>query len=91
MPGIANGNIDAASDCHRYRAVVATFRLPAEVPLEIVDSGAFRYGFVLEKPPPVVTIYSHLLELQHVSPMKPAVGSPDQGAIIAFPVSEKRA
>src|SRR5881392_3376597 len=34
--------------------------------------------------------YSHLLELQHFLPMKPAIGAPDQGAVIVLLVSETR-
>src|SRR6266513_943014 len=87
-PRVANGKIDAASNGDRYCAVVRAFLPPAEVPLEVVDPGALRCGFVLEHAPPVVALYSHLLEPQHVFPMKPAIRSPDQGAKIAFPVSE---
>ena len=90
-PGIAKGKPNAASDGHRHCAVVGTFGLPAEAPLERVDSGVFRYGLVLEHAPPVVAFYSHLLEPQQVFPMKPAISSPDQSAIITFPVSETRA
>src|SRR6266702_1201230 len=87
-PGIAQGKIDAAFHGHRHRAVVRTYRLPAEVLFEIVDSGVFRYRFVFEHASPVVAFYSHLLDAQHVSPMKPAISSPDQGAIVAFLISE---
>src|SRR5260221_3782363 len=87
-PCIAKGKPYAAFEGDRHRAVVRAHLLPAEVFFESVDSGVFRYGFVLEKAAPVVALYSHLLELQHFSPVKPAIGAPDQGAVIVFLVSE---
>src|SRR5258706_8678977 len=87
-PGIAKGKPDAAFEGNRHRAVVGAHRLPAEVFLEFVDSGVFRHGFVLEQAAPVVAPYSHLLELQHFLPMQPAIGAPDQGAVIVVLVSE---
>src|SRR5882762_1384719 len=89
-PGIAKGKPDAAFEGDRHRAVVRAHLLPAEVFFESVDSGVFRYGFVLEEAAPVVALYSHLLELQHFSPVKPAIGASDQGAVIVFLVSETR-
>src|SRR2546423_12993162 len=89
-PGIAKRKPDAAFEGHRHRAVVRAHLLSAEVLLELVDSGVFRYGFVLEDAPPVIARYSHLLELQHFFPVKPAIGAPDQGAVIVLLVSETR-
>src|SRR5260221_1949577 len=89
-PGVAKGKPYPASDGYRHRAVVGTHRLPAEVFLEFVDPGVLRYGFVLEEPSPVVAPYSHLLELQHFFPMKPAIGAPDQGTVIVVLVPETR-
>src|SRR5579864_7204038 len=89
-PRIAKGKPETASERHRYRAVVGTYLLSAKVLLEPVDSGVFRYGFVLEKPAPVVAFYSHLLEPQHFLPMQPAIGAPDQGSEVVFLVSETR-
>src|SRR6266436_4116095 len=90
-PGIAKGKPDAAFEGDRHRAVVRAHLLPTEVFFESVDPGVFRYGFVLEEAAPVVALFSHLLELQHFSPVKPAIVAPDQGTVIVFLVSEKRA
>src|SRR5260221_4362433 len=87
-PCIAKGKPDAAFEGDRHRAVVRAHLLPTEVFFESVDPGVFRYGFVPEEAAPVVALYSHLLELQHFSPVKPAIGAPDQGAVIVFLVSE---
>src|SRR5580765_2374758 len=87
-PRLAKGKPDAAFEAYGQGAVVRTNRLPAEVFLEFVDSGIFRYGFVLEEPSPVVAFYPHLLEPQHFLPVQPAIGAPDQGAEIVFLVSE---
>src|SRR6266436_5921542 len=81
-PCIAKGKPDVAFEGDRHRAVVRAHLLPAEVFLEFVDSGVFQYGFVLEEAAPVVALYSHLLELQHFSPVKPAIGAPDQGLAV---------
>src|SRR5580765_7268929 len=81
-PRLAKGKPDAAFEAYGQGAVVRTNRLPAEVFLEFVDSGIFRYGFVLEEPSPVVAFYPHLLEPQHFLPMQPAIGAPDQGLAI---------
>src|SRR2546422_6787868 len=52
----------------RSGAVVRAFLLPAEVLLELVDSGVLRDRLVLEQAPPVVALYSrseeHTSELQ---------------------------
>src|SRR5256885_10953226 len=89
-PGITKRKPNAAFEGHRQRVVVRAHLLSAEVLFELVDSGVFRHGCVLEEAPPVVARYSHLLELQHFLPMKPAIGAPDQGAVIALLVSETR-
>src|SRR6267142_5987016 len=89
-PGVAQGKPYATPEGNRHGAVVGTYPLPAEVLLEAVDPGVFRYRFVLEETAPVVALHSHFLEPQHLLPVQPAVGASDQGAVVVSLVSEAR-